>query len=327
MDFGDRITDKNVKFQKVTICPHSNIINSIDLYKTLLLSAGEDDKIVLINLRDFSMVNSFYDCLNGVNFAKILNEDLLLYYGHKTNKLILSKHDGSLLYMFEIVYENIQALEVNLNVFKFFTVQKEKIYLFNVDPGNKSINFEYVLSNDSYLAKFNSTGDKMITASCSQLTKRYEISLYVRRANQFKLLRKLDKTSKSKITKVSFSSSDTKLIVMTQKTNGEKTSVVFIISLIDDELIYKICKAIDDLYLDFTVKNNSRLFVLTTHGNIFYYNIYSEDIYKRYVINKSNNSLISNGSIVCSDNNNLLVSNKSNFLIIYSLEDLTGRNV
>ena len=91
------------------------------------------------------------------------------------------------------------------------------------------------LSNDSYLAKFNSTGDKMITASCSQLTKRYEISLYVRRANQFKLLRKLDKTSKSKITKVSFSSSDTKLIVMTQKTNGEKTSVVFIISLIDDE--------------------------------------------------------------------------------------------
>ena len=84
-------------FQKVIkIHKHSKKINHIDLFENILLSSGDDDLIIIIDLKTKKYINKIYDILNGTQygyFYRIISGDFeeksIIYYGYKSYKIII----------------------------------------------------------------------------------------------------------------------------------------------------------------------------------------------------------------------------------------------
>ena len=75
---------------------HSKKINHIDLYKNFLLSSGDDDLIIIIDLKAKKFINKIYDIINGTKycyFYQIITDDFeeknIIYYGYKSYKIII----------------------------------------------------------------------------------------------------------------------------------------------------------------------------------------------------------------------------------------------
>ena len=76
---------------KILFNKHTGKINHIDLKKNLLMTSGDDDLIIIVDLKIVKYVRILYDIINGTKFSKFLEplSTRIIYYGYKSFKLFV----------------------------------------------------------------------------------------------------------------------------------------------------------------------------------------------------------------------------------------------
>ena len=150
---------------KILLNKHTDKINHIDLKKNLLMTTGDDDLILIIDLKIIKFVKIFYDIINGTKFSKFLEplSTRIIYYGYKSFKLIV----------YDFIREEIQIvvnlLRGKLNHFEFnnksniiITTQEKDSIVWKINE--KKLNPEYNIKN-SYYAIINDSKQNIISCA------------------------------------------------------------------------------------------------------------------------------------------------------------------
>ena len=76
---------------KILFKKHVHKINSLDLQKNLLMTSGDDDLIIIVDLKLMKYLLIYYDIMNGATYSKFLEsiQTRIIYYGYKSFKIFL----------------------------------------------------------------------------------------------------------------------------------------------------------------------------------------------------------------------------------------------
>ena len=74
---------------KILFKKHAHKINHVDLQKNLLMTSGDDDLIIIVDLNLMKYILIYYDIMNGAKYSKFLESisTRIIYYGYKSFKI------------------------------------------------------------------------------------------------------------------------------------------------------------------------------------------------------------------------------------------------
>lgn len=159
---------------KILFRKHTNKINHIDLKKTLLMTSGDDDLIIIVDLQNFKYIQIYYDIINGTKYSKFLESisTNIIYYGYKSFKLYVYDYvRDEILIVVNLLRENLTHLEYNNKSNILITTQQNNNIVWYLQ--DKKLNPEYNIKN-SYYAIINDNKQHII--SCAKTYKNNNIS-------------------------------------------------------------------------------------------------------------------------------------------------------
>ena len=89
--YCDKLNSLSSFNDKILFKKHTHKINHIDLLKNLLMTSGDDDLIIIIDLQMLKFALTYYDIINGTRYSKFLepSSQKIIYYGYKSYKLYI----------------------------------------------------------------------------------------------------------------------------------------------------------------------------------------------------------------------------------------------
>ena len=160
---------------------HTHRINHVDLQKYLLMTSGDDDLIIILDLCQQRYILQYYDIINGTSFCRFLEpitSTRILYYGNKSFKLFLYEYSrNQILLIVNLLRENLYHLEYNNKSNLLITAQDTKCIVWKLNENNLKPNYEI---HESYYAIINDEKRQIVSVSLDK--KEYEdhsiLSLY-----------------------------------------------------------------------------------------------------------------------------------------------------
>jgi hypothetical protein len=156
---------------KILFKKHTHKINHIDLKKNLLMTSGDDDLIIIIDLKIIKYVLVFYDIINGTKYAKFLEPltTKMIYYGYKSFKLYVYDYvRKEIIIVVNLLRDNLTHFEYNNKSNIIITTQVNNNILWLLQE-NK-LKPEYKIKN-SYYAIINNAKQHIL--SCAKIDKNY----------------------------------------------------------------------------------------------------------------------------------------------------------
>ena len=170
----ERIYCKDIKSlstytDKILFRKHTNKINHVDLQKYLIMTSGDDDLIIIIDLVKQKYALQYYDIINGTSFCRFLEpitSTMIIYYGHRSFKLFIYEYSrGQIVSIINLLREKLYHLEYNKKSNLLITAQKTNCIAWKLNENNlKAI---YKISN-SYYAIINDEKRQIVSASFRQ---------------------------------------------------------------------------------------------------------------------------------------------------------------
>ena len=160
---------------------HTHRINHVDLQKYLLMTSGDDDLIIILDLCQQRYILQYYDIINGTSFCRFLEpitSTRIMYYGNKSFKLFLYEYSrNQILLIVNLLRENLYHLEYNNKSNLLITAQDTKCIVWKLNENNLKPNYEI---HESYYAIINDEKRQIVSVSLDK--KEYEdhsiLSLY-----------------------------------------------------------------------------------------------------------------------------------------------------
>ena len=152
---------------KILFKKHTHKINHIDLKKQLLMTSGDDDLIIILDLKIIKYVLIYYDIINGTKFSKFLDplSTLIIYYGYKSFKLYVYDFiRESITIVVNLLRENLTHFEYNNKSNMLITTQEKDSIIWQLQE--KKLNPQYNIKN-SYYAIINENKQHII--SCAKI--------------------------------------------------------------------------------------------------------------------------------------------------------------
>lgn len=152
---------------KIVFRKHTHKINHIDLKKQFLMTSGDDDLIIIVDLKLIKYVLIYYDIINGTRYSKFLDplSTLIIYYGYKSFKLYVYDFiRGSITIVVNLLKENLTHLEFNNKSNLLITTQEKDSIIWQLQE--KKLNPQYNIKN-SYYAIINDNKQHII--SCAKI--------------------------------------------------------------------------------------------------------------------------------------------------------------
>ena len=159
---------------KILFKKHTHRINHIDLKKYLLMTSGDDDLIIIVDLNNYKYIQNYYDIINGTKYSKFLEplSTKIIYYGYKSFKLYIYDYErDEILIVVNLLRENLTHFEYNNKSNIIITTQKNNNIVWQLQE--KKLNPEYNIKN-SYYAIINDNKQHII--SCAKTYNNYNIS-------------------------------------------------------------------------------------------------------------------------------------------------------
>ena len=122
---------------KISFKKHSHKINHIDLQKNLLMTSGDDDLIIIMDLKMVKYVLLYYDIINGTKFSKFLEplSTRIIYYGYKSFKLyVLDFVREEILFVISLLKEQLTHFEFNNKSNLLLTTQEQNTIIWKLKP-------------------------------------------------------------------------------------------------------------------------------------------------------------------------------------------------
>ena len=136
---------------KILFKKHTDKINHIDLKKNLLMTSGDDDLIIIIDLNTIKYVRLFYDILNGTKFSKFLEplSSRIIYYGYKSFRLYVYDFlREQILIVVNLPRRKLTHFEFNNKTNIIITTQEKDSIIWTLEE--KKLNPEYNIKNSYY---------------------------------------------------------------------------------------------------------------------------------------------------------------------------------
>ena len=159
---------------KILFKKHTHTINHIDLKKNLLMTSGDDDLIIIVDLKNYKYILTFYDIINGTKYSTFLEplSTKIIYYGYKSFKLYIYDYQkDSILFVVNLLREKLTHFEYNNKSNIIITTQNNNNIVWQLQ--DKKINPEYNIKN-SYYAVINDNKQHII--SCAKTYNNNNIS-------------------------------------------------------------------------------------------------------------------------------------------------------
>ena len=151
---------------KIIFRKHTKRINHIDLQKYLLMTSGDDDLIIIIDLFKLKYVLQYYDIINGTSFCRFLEPIMstkIIYYGSKSYKLYIYEYSKkSILLIVNLLRENLYHLEYNNKSNLFITSQESNCVIWKLNENLARANYKF---KNSYYAIIIDDKRQIISAS------------------------------------------------------------------------------------------------------------------------------------------------------------------
>ena len=151
---------------KIVIRKHTRRINHVDLQKYLLMTSGDDDLIIIIDLIQMKYQLEYYDIINGTSFCRFLDpitSSRFIYYGNKSFKLYIYEYSrNQILLIVNLLKENLYHLEYNNKSNLLITAQETNCIVWKLNENNLKANYNI---KNSYYAIFNEEKKQIISAS------------------------------------------------------------------------------------------------------------------------------------------------------------------
>ena len=154
---------------KIVFRKHTRKINHVDLKKNLLMTSGDDDLIIIIDLEKLIYIFQYYDIINGTSFCRFLDHvsststTRIIYYGKKSYKLYIYDYvKNEVLLVVNLLKENLNHLEYNTKSNLLITAQDSNCVVWKLNENNLKANYEL---KDSYYAIINGEKRHIISAS------------------------------------------------------------------------------------------------------------------------------------------------------------------
>ena len=157
---------------KILFKKHTHKINHVDLKKNLLMTSGDDDLIIIIDLKIIKYILVFYDIINGIKNAKFLEPltTKMIYYGYKSFKLYVYDYvRKEIIIVVNLLREKLTHFEFNNKSNIIITTQLNNNIIWLLQE-NK-LKPEYKLKN-SYYAIINENKQQIL--SCAKIDKKDE---------------------------------------------------------------------------------------------------------------------------------------------------------
>ena len=196
--YCDKLNSLSSFNDKILFKKHTHKINHIDLLKNLLMTSGDDDLIIIIDLQMLKYALTYYDIINGTRYSKFLepSSQKIIYYGYKSYKLYIYDYlKDQILYVVNLLRENLYHFEYNIKSNIVITTQEKNNVVWKL---NEIKLLPYYNIKDSYYAIINENKQHII--SCSKIyknndsSKKYSaISIYIYDNNTRNFLVKKDR--------------------------------------------------------------------------------------------------------------------------------------
>ena len=150
---------------KISFKKHSHKINHIDLQKNLLMTSGDDDLIIIMDLKMVKYVLLYYDIINGTKFSKFLEplSTRIIYYGYKSFKLyVLDFVREEILFVISLLKEQLTHFEFNNKSNLLLTTQEQNTIIWKLEE--KKLNPEYNIKSCYYVI-INDSKQQIISCS------------------------------------------------------------------------------------------------------------------------------------------------------------------
>ena len=152
---------------KILFKKHSHKINHVDLQKNLLMTSGDDDLIIIVDLNLMKYILIYYDIMNGTKYSKFLESisTRIIYYGYKSFKIFLLDFiKEEILAVVNLSKETLNHFEFNYKSNLLITSSEQDSIVWKLN--DKKINPEFIIKNN-YYAIINDSKQHII--SCSQI--------------------------------------------------------------------------------------------------------------------------------------------------------------
>ena len=136
---------------KILFNKHTRKINHIDFKKNLLMTSGDDDLILIVDLKIIKYVRIFYDIINGTKFSKFLEplSTRIIYYGYKSFKLFVYDFiREEILIVVNLFRAKLTHFEFNNKSNIIITTQEKDSIIWKLEE--KKINPDYNIKNSYY---------------------------------------------------------------------------------------------------------------------------------------------------------------------------------
>ena len=154
---------------KIVLRKHTRKINHVDLKKNLLMTSGDDDLIIIIDLESLNYLFQYYDIINGTSFCRFLDHvssnstTRIIYYGKKSYKLYIYDYvKNEVLLVVNLLRENLNHLEYNTKSNLLITAQDSNCVVWKLNENNLKAYYEL---KNSYYAIINGEKRHIISAS------------------------------------------------------------------------------------------------------------------------------------------------------------------
>ncbi len=158
---------------KIVFRKHTRKINHVDLKKNLLMTSGDDDLIIIIDLEKLKYIFQYYDIINGTSFCTFLDHvssnstTRIIYYGNKSYKLYIYDYDkNEVILVVNLLKKNLNHLEYNTKSNLLITSQDSKCVVWKLNENNLKAYYEL---KDSYYAIINGEKRHIISASIKHI--------------------------------------------------------------------------------------------------------------------------------------------------------------
>lgn len=167
----DHIFCKDIKTlksfkDKILFRKHTHKINHVDIQKYLLMTSGDDDLIIIIDLFKLKYILQYYDIINGTSFCRFLEpltSSKIIYYGNKSYKLYVYEYSRKgITLIVNLLRENLYHLEYNNKSNLLITTQASNCIVWKLNENNLKANYKF---QNGYYAIINSEKRQIISAS------------------------------------------------------------------------------------------------------------------------------------------------------------------
>ncbi len=140
---------------KIVFRKHTHKINHVDLQKNLLMTSGDDDLIIIVDLAILKYIFQYYDIINGTSFCRFLDplsstsSTRIIYYGPKSFKLYIYDYiKNEILLIVNLLRESLYHLEYKGKSNLLVTSQENNCIIWKLNENNMKAC--YKLKNSYY---------------------------------------------------------------------------------------------------------------------------------------------------------------------------------